>query len=305
MSHIYNFYSHGKLLITGEYLVLLGAKALAIPVKFGQSLIVSEIPKLSTLVWYAREMGKIWFTAELSINDLEIITSSDHEIASRLQYLLRSGRDLNSTFLNVAVQVDTDTNFPRQWGLGTSSTLTANMASWAEIDPFQLHWKVSQGSGYDIACAASTSPIIYQLAGGIPSVKPIAFSPPFCDHLYFVYLDKKQDSAKSLGDFIRNDNSLEGPIRQISEITEIISKTADFSLFMKLLDLHETILSEILRQPTVKETLFPGFSGVVKSLGAWGGDFVMAASSSPENDVVAYFESHGFRTILKYSEMAR
>lgn len=303
MNNIYNFYSHGKLLITGEYLVLLGAKALAIPVKFGQSLRVSEIPELSTLVWNARERGKTWFTAELSINELKIISSSDYEIASRLQYLLRSCRDLNSKFLKVAVQVDTDTNFPRLWGLGTSSTLTANMAAWAEIDPFQLHWKVSQGSGYDIACAASSSPIIYQVAGGIPSVKHIAFSPPFVDHLCFVYLDKKQDSAKSLDDFIHNDNSPKDAIRQISEITETISKAMDFSLFIKLLDRHETILSAILRQPTVKQTLFPDFPGVVKSLGAWGGDFVMAASLSSENDVVAYFNSQGFRTILKYSEM--
>ena len=37
------FYSNGKLLITGEYLVLDGARSLAIPTKFGQFLIVEEI----------------------------------------------------------------------------------------------------------------------------------------------------------------------------------------------------------------------------------------------------------------------
>jgi mevalonate kinase len=36
------FYSNGKLLITGEYLVLDGAKALALPTKFGQNLTVEE-----------------------------------------------------------------------------------------------------------------------------------------------------------------------------------------------------------------------------------------------------------------------
>jgi mevalonate kinase len=36
------FYSNGKLLITGEYLVLDGAKAFALPTKFGQSLIIEE-----------------------------------------------------------------------------------------------------------------------------------------------------------------------------------------------------------------------------------------------------------------------
>ena len=32
------FYSNGKLLITGEYVVLDGAKALALPTKYGQNL---------------------------------------------------------------------------------------------------------------------------------------------------------------------------------------------------------------------------------------------------------------------------
>ena len=34
------YYSNGKLLITGEYVVLDGAKALALPTKFGQYLII-------------------------------------------------------------------------------------------------------------------------------------------------------------------------------------------------------------------------------------------------------------------------
>ena len=37
------FYSHGKLLITGEYLVLDGAKALAVPTVFGQDLSVKKM----------------------------------------------------------------------------------------------------------------------------------------------------------------------------------------------------------------------------------------------------------------------
>ena len=43
------FYSHGKLLLTGEYVVLDGAKALAIPTNKGQYLTVKPIdePKVS------------------------------------------------------------------------------------------------------------------------------------------------------------------------------------------------------------------------------------------------------------------
>ena len=39
------FYSNGKLLLTGEYLVLNGAVALAIPTKFGQTLTIPASEK--------------------------------------------------------------------------------------------------------------------------------------------------------------------------------------------------------------------------------------------------------------------
>ena len=37
------FYSHGKFLLTGEYLVLKGALALALPLKLGQSMTVETV----------------------------------------------------------------------------------------------------------------------------------------------------------------------------------------------------------------------------------------------------------------------
>ena len=44
------FYSNGKLLLTGEYLVLDGANAFAVPTKFGQNLIVEKIVE-PQLIW--------------------------------------------------------------------------------------------------------------------------------------------------------------------------------------------------------------------------------------------------------------
>ena len=58
-----NFYSNGKLLITGEYLVLEGAKSLAIPTKFGQNLIVEKIEQRQ-LIWGSfTHTRKCWFEA--------------------------------------------------------------------------------------------------------------------------------------------------------------------------------------------------------------------------------------------------
>jgi hypothetical protein len=67
-----------------------------------------------------------------------------------------------------------------------------------------------------------------------------------------------------------------------------------------LLEHHEVILSDILELETVKERLFSDFKGTIKSLGAWGGDFVMVLSKeNPTN----YFASKGYDTILAYEEM--
>ena len=55
------FYSHGKLLLTAEYVVLDGAKALALPTKYGQSLTVKTIEPLK-LIWKSIDYkGVVWF----------------------------------------------------------------------------------------------------------------------------------------------------------------------------------------------------------------------------------------------------
>ena len=297
------YYSHGKLLITGEYLVLLGAMALAIPVKYGQSLTVNTGIDKSQIIWIAKEMNKTWFEATLALNDLSVITSSDDEVGSRLQLLLRSARELNPAFLSKPVQVETDINFPRSWGLGTSSSLTANVATWAGVDPFQLNWKVSSGSGYDVACALHSLPIIYQVVDKIPKVEQVSFYPAFHEQLYFVYLGEKQDSAKSIADFFLVHQDWSESIRQISQITLDISRSTDLFSFMKLVEQHENILSLVLQVPTVKQTLFSDFKGAIKSLGAWGGDFILAASPSSPEDIFHYFQSRDYVVIYRFTDV--
>ena len=64
------FYSNGKLLITGEYLVLDGAKALALPTKFGQNLIV-EKGKNKEIVWKSFDKdNSIWFNETLLFSEI-------------------------------------------------------------------------------------------------------------------------------------------------------------------------------------------------------------------------------------------
>ena len=61
------FYSNGKLLLTGEYLVLDGAKALALPTKMGQNLQIATLESPS-IVWKSFDSdGSVWFQDELEI----------------------------------------------------------------------------------------------------------------------------------------------------------------------------------------------------------------------------------------------
>lgn len=62
----------------------------------------------------------------------------------------------------------------------------------------------------------------------------------------------------------------------------------------------ERLISNSLDIPTVQSHLFPDFPGEIKSLGAWGGDFILAASNE---DVINYFKSKGYPTIIRYSDM--
>ena len=79
-----------------------------------------------------------------------------------------------------------------------------------------------------------------------------------------------------------------------------ILKCKNVKEFAVLLNTHEIILSETLKIPTIKETLFSDYTNTIKSLGAWGGDFVLATGTLSE---MTYFRNKGYSTILPYKEM--
>ncbi len=45
--------------------------------------------------------------------------------------------------------------------------------------------------------------------------------------------------------------------------------------FEELLILHEKLISKAIGISPIQERLFSDYKGVIKSLGAWGGDFVL------------------------------
>lgn len=296
------FYSNGKLLISGEYVILNGAIGLALPTTYGQSLRIAK-DEHPYIKWKSIAAdGSTWFETELDAYSLEIKQSSDIDTARTLQKILRQATKLNHDFLygSQGYSIETFLNFDRSWGLGSSSTLINNVAQWAQVDAYQLLWNAFSGSGYDIACAQHNSSILYHLKDNQAKVKEIDFNPIFKNHLFFIHLNKKQNSREGIAAYQKREIDKEILIEQINKITNKIVICTDIDDFEKLLSQHEQVLSEAMGIPTVKLQLFPDYKGAIKSLGAWGGDFILATDDGNAED---YFKNKGYHTVIPYKEM--
>ena len=158
------FRANGKLLITGEYAVLLGAEALAIPTRFGQTLSVENY-KGDHLWWTALDhKSQIWLDVKLD-RHMNIISYSDEAMALYLKKLIQTALKLGKHTFPSGKHLSTQLDFPNNWGLGSSSTLVSLIAQWCGIDAMTLFQETSSGSGYDVACAEVHHPICYKLIG--------------------------------------------------------------------------------------------------------------------------------------------
>lgn len=298
------FYSNGKLLITGEYLVLDGAKAFALPTKKGQNLVIED-GKNNEISWKSYDFDRsIWFEDTLLFSDIVKEVQTENELVkATLTTILHEAFKLNPDFIlnSNGYTITTELGFPKSWGLGTSSTLINNIAQWLQIDAFTLLKNSFGGSGYDIACAQNDAPIVYHLEKGNPIVEKVSFNPDFTDNLYFVYLNKKQSSKSAIAAYnINKKNNLPRIIALNDVITSEVLNASTIQSFAAAIQKHEIQMSIILETQTTKESLFPDFNGVIKSLGAWGGDFVMAIATENPTD---YFVSKGYNTVIPYDEM--
>ena len=309
------FYSNGKLLLTGEYVVLDGATSLAVPTKFGQDLTIESIQE-PELIWGSfTNTGECWFEAVFDVPKLRLKNATFNSskegnaefIAETLQNILNAARKLNPDFLQTesGFIIKTNLTFPQNWGLGSSSTLINNIASMAKVDAYKLLWNAFSGSGYDIACAQHNSPIFYQLENQHPIVKQVDFNPSFKNELFFVHLNKKQNSREGIQRYKeyqskKNNDSAREDINEISNLSNEFVKATSSKELEKIILEHEKIIASIIQLQPVKKELFPDYFGTVKSLGAWGGDFVLVTGNK---DTPSYFKQKGFETVLSYSDM--
>lgn len=296
------FYSNGKLLLTGEYAVLDGAMALAVPTKYGQTLEV-EISDKQEINWKSYdEQNKIWFEDNFDLDNFES-AEPQNPISKTLSNILLEARKLNPEFLfkGKGYKVNTKLDFPRNWGLGTSSTLINNIAQWSKTDAFTLLNNSFGGSGYDIAAAQNNFPILYKIENKKPKIKKATLDWDFKESLFFVHLNQKQDSKKGIAHY-KNTGANQAAIQGVSEISLKLCQCKSLVQFENLIEEHERIISKTIGLTTIKESLFKDYPGAVKSLGAWGGDFVLATGNEDNKD---YFRGKGFETIISFLDMTK
>ncbi|WP_075589690.1 GYDIA family GHMP kinase [Labilibacter marinus] len=299
---VFSSRGNGKLMISGEYLVLKGAKALSVPLKIGQSFEVFESNN-NHLTWEATHIEGNWNS--VIFNDRLTITScSDEGFAKQLQKIVRAG--IKHSKLNIkdlmGKKIITHLEFLPEWGLGSSSTLVYNLARYLEIDPYQLLQETFKGSGYDIANASHQMPIFFLLINDKPRSVEINFDPKFKENIYFIYRGNKQSSKSAIRGFHKKKVDKED-INRISAISTYLTVCNDIAEFQELINEHEDIVGRVIGKKTVKQEHFSDFDGSIKSLGAWGGDFVMAVTSQPKEYVLNYFHGKDLKVIFDYDNL--
>ena len=292
-------HSNGKLLITGEYLVLDGAISLALPCNYGQSLSFKSHNK-NILNWISLDVNKeIWFEASFEASSFKVQKTSDNNIVKWVQKILKASSELSTSKKKLKGTIINELEFPSNWGLGSSSTLLNNISNLYEIDPYDLHFSTTNGSGYDIACASSNSSLTYQIINNKPIVNPMDWNPNYKNEIIFIYLNKKQKSNLEIKRYnkLKKNPDL---VNEISNITKKIIRSKNITEFEKFIDQHELIISELMQTKTVKEKYFSDYNGSIKSLGAWGGDFILATKNNKN-----YFLEKGFNTVFSFSELIK
>ena len=296
------FKSNGKILLTSEYLVLDGAKAIALPSKLTQELYVEQCDK-EIIEWQGfDEKGNVWYEENFYLKNNDLVYSAEKNNTSEKLLLLFNHilktREVKDILGN---KFSTKLNFKREWGLGTSSTFVNNLAKWANIDPYRLLFSAFKGSGYDIACCDVNNPIIFEKKQNSINVKNITFNPPFIENIFLIHLDKKQNTQTSITNYLRTKSEKNDLIKRINLISQEMLQCKNLNHFEDLIVEHESIISQAISQEPIQKLTFNDYNlGKIKSLGAWGGDFILVTS---KNNDLSYFNNKGFETILKLSDL--
>lgn len=296
------FKSNGKILLSSEYLVMDGAKSIALPARLTQDLIVSKCDK-NTIEWFSHDMhNNLWYEDRFFVKNNNLVCESEKNVTSQKIISLFNHLSKTHKLANLlGNKFETRLNFKRDWGLGTSSTFVNNLAKWAKVDPYQLLFSTFKGSGYDIACCDLNHPIIFKKTRESIDVKKIKFKPPFIKNLFLIHLGKKQNTQLSIENYSKKQFDRIELIKKINTITDEFIKCNELIHFEELIQEHESIISKATSIIPIQNSNFSDYKdGKIKSLGAWGGDFILVTT---KNKDLSYFKKRGLETIIPLEDI--
>lgn len=299
MQKEYGRKANGKFLITGEYVVLRGAEALALPLRMGQRILMVPNPS-EAVYWEGFAPGGKWLETAFHADSLEILAGADAEKSERLVNIIREIRKQAPDFLKGGTWVRTDLDFEPTFGMGSSSTLLALLCDAAGADAYPVLKHTFGGSGYDLACAFAEKPLLYTLRNDVAESRTVSFPAAIAKHVLFVYSGNKMVSSGEVKKF----SSLSIPdavIESFSALSHALLRTEDVPEFADIVTEHEQKMGELLGREPI-QTRFPDFPGTLKSMGAWGGDFFMALCPDPA-EARRYFAAKGFDPVFGYDEI--
>jgi mevalonate kinase len=301
MSETYR--SNGKLMLTGEYLALQGATTFAVPLVFGQELHIEGVSH-SLVYWRTLFKEKIIFHAVFETEHFNVMETSDTEKSNWIKSVFLAIRDQKDDFLQDSGAEATATiDLPMNYGWGSSSSFITNLCKWADVNPFWVNMKVGGGSGYDIACANADQPILFHNIGNLPEFEVVDYNPDYLQNMWFVFQENKMNTANAIRGF-RSRLIDKDVITRITEISKEWAKADSLDTIMKLVTEHEELMSKCLKKKSISKQ-YADFDGVVKSLGAWGGDFMLAVSPMSGAEVISYFEGKGRPTMFNWLEIVK
>lgn len=297
-----HFEASGKLMITGEYLVLDGAKAWAVPTRFGQSLTPLHSPGAG-LKWQSLDLnGNVWFQA-LWDGSGKLLNQTDIDVAETLHRLLTTARSMGASPFN-GWNIRMDTDFPAEWGLGSSSSLVATIAMWLQVDPYQLFDRCLTGSGYDVAVAFTNHSLIYTVdREKNRTITPVHHTPDFSDQLFFCYSGNKQKSSSEVVRYELIDSDIRlNAIPELDRVTDAMLNAETLNDFQSSMEQHEGIVGTVLGRDPLKSK-WKNLTGMVKSLGAWGGDFFLLATDDMGD--LNKLKDRGIEHVFPWKEILR
>ena len=268
--------SPGKIMLCGEYAVLCGALAIAFPTKFRQCMEVEYLPGSGNIHWQSFDFeGFQWLRCSFHPND----DCSTHPLKNVLQPIVAMLRHVQQ-YKPDAMPADKDitfrvkASFRKEWGLGSSSALIANIARWSGLDPWELMQLSFPGSGYDVAVAFHGKSMVYRIENEQRNIRFLDYVPEWLNSFRVVFTGKKVNSRDSVNENKAMFHKLEPHVEELDRIALGLLAVESCEEACELLQRYEAILArELEMEPGAH--LFPGYSGTIKSLGAWGGDAIL------------------------------